>query len=51
MVDNLLIVFKVLLQWIIVASPYILLSFVGLLIILYICKKYIKGNVSRLEVK
>lgn len=51
MLDNLLIVFKVLLQWIVVASPYILLSFVGLLIILYICKKYIKSNVSGLEVK
>lgn len=51
MADNLLIVFQVLLQWIIVASPYILLSFVGLLIILYIGKKYIKSNIGGLEVK
>ena len=51
MLDNLLIVFKVLIQWTIMASPYILLSFVGLLIILYICKKYIKGNMTKLEVR
>ena len=49
--SNLLTVFQILIRWSIVAGCYMFLSFTGLLIVLYICRKYIKVNIDKLEVE
>ena len=51
MSSNLLLVFQIFIRWCIVAGSYMFLSFTGLLIVLYICRKYIKVNIDKLEVE